>query len=410
MPDWAAWPFPMADPYPAYRAARERAPVQWSERLGAYLVLSYDHAAAVLRGAEWIVDPRNSMRQLASLGGSGPFSAACRRSPQVSGPAAEGLLWAAVNRFFTDRVQRRIRSCVGAVVDGVIQALAEGEPIELMSELAYPISPAVIAELFDLDAEGEQLLASEAPKLARMLELNPTPEELEAAGAAAMTVMLFLIPVLARRRRDPGDDLLSALLHCASGGVRLQTKEIFALCLLLLATGHGLTANLIANGTLALLEHPDQLDWLEQHPERARQAVNELLRYDSPTQVVTRIARCSLTLDDTAVDKGVRALVVLGAANRDPARYPNADRLDLSRTRPPHLAFADHPQGCPAAGLARLQAEETFVLFSHSPLSRSIHSWSDLRGDSPTTRRLQTLLIAGRRPRPAASLRRIVHP
>jgi cytochrome P450 len=398
----------MADPYPAYRAACERAPVQWSERLGAYLVLSYDHAAAVLRGAEWTVGPPDSIRQLASLGGSGPFSAACRRSPQVTGPAAEGLLWAAVNRFFTDRVRRRIRACVGAVVDGVTQALGEGEPIELMSELAYPISPAVVAELFDLDAEGEQLLASEAPKLARILELNPTPQELEDAGAAAMTVMLFLIPVLARRRRDPGDDLLSALSHCASDGVRLETKEIFALCLLMLATGHSLTANLIANGTLALLEHPDELDWLEQHPDLARQAVDELLRYDSPTQVVTRIARCTLSLDDTTVRKGARALVVLGAANRDPAHYSSPDRLDLSRTRPPHLAFANAPPGCPALALARLQAEETFVLLSQSPLGRSIHGWSDLRADSPTTRRLQTLLIAGRRRRPARSPRQIV--
>ena len=136
-----------------------------------------------------------------------------------------------------------------------------------MSELAYPIPLAVIAELFDVGLEGAELLRSETPTLARMLELDPTPAELEAIGAAAMTVMLFLVPIVAQRRSDPGEDLLSALIHPPEGGVALETDEIITMCLLLLAAGHETTANLIGNGTLALFEHPEQLDWLARHPD-----------------------------------------------------------------------------------------------------------------------------------------------
>ena len=171
----------------------------------------------------------------------------------MSDPPTHTRLRSAVNRFFTPRAVQRIRGRVAAIVDSAFAPLAEGEPIELMSELAYPIPLAVIAELFDVGLEGAELLRSETPTLARMLELDPTPEELEAIGAAAMTVMLFLVPIVAQRRRDPGEDLLSALIHPPDGGVALETDEIITMCLLLLAAGHETTANLIGNGTLALL-------------------------------------------------------------------------------------------------------------------------------------------------------------
>ena len=130
------------------------------------------------------------------------------------------------------------------------------------------------------------------------------------------------------------------------------------MCLLLLAAGHETTANLIGNGTLALFEHPDQLDWLRQHPDLSAQAVDELLRYDSPVQIASRVARSDLILDGITVHEGQQALVVLGAANRDPARYADPGRLDLARTGAPHLAFGNGPHFCVGAGLARLAARK----------------------------------------------------
>ncbi len=401
MPDWTAWPFPTEDPYPAYHAARAQAPIQWNEPLGAHLVLSHEHAATVLRSSEWSSDPRNSPQMLASLGGPGAGSELWSESLLMSDPPTHTRLRSAVNRFFTPRAVQRIRERVATIVDSAFAPLAEGGPIELMSELAYPIPLAVIAELFNIGLEGAELLRSETPTLARMLELDPTPEELEAIGTAAMTVMLFLVPIVAQRRVDPGEDFLSALIHPPDGGVALETDELITMCLLLLAAGHETTANLIGNGTLALFEHPDQLDRLAGHPDLCAGAVDELLRYDSPVQVASRIARNDLVLGGVRVRKGQQALVVLGAANRDPARYPNPDRLDLTRTGAAHLAFGNGPHFCVGAGLARLEAQETFSRLTQSIPRPRAGSWSHDRERSRTFRRLRSLHLRDSRSLPS---------
>jgi cytochrome P450 len=401
MPDWTAWPFPTEEPYPAYHAARAQAPVQWNEPLGAHLVLSHEHAATVLRNPEWSSDPRNSPQMLASLGGPGAGSELWSESLLMSDPPTHTRLRSAVNRFFTPRAVQLIRGRVATIIESAVAPLVEGGTIELMSELAYPIPLAVIAELFDIGLEGAELLRSETPTLARMLELDPTPEELEAIGTAAMTVMLFLVPIVAQRGGDPGEDLLSALIHPPDGGVALETDELITMCLLLLAAGHETTANLIGNGTLALFEHPDQLDWLARHPDLCAQAVDELLRYDSPVQVASRIARNDLVLGGVSVRKGQQALVVLGAANRDPARYPDPDRLDLTRTGTGHLAFGNGPHFCVGAGLARLEAQETFNRLAQSISRQRAGSWSHCRERSRTFRRLRSLHIGDGGPLPS---------
>jgi cytochrome P450 len=398
MHDWSAWPFPTDDVYPAYHAARTQAQVQWHERLGAHLVLSHEHAAAVLRSPEWSSDPRNGTRLLASLGGEGVGSELWSESLVMSDPPTHTRLRGAVNRFFTPRAVRQLRGRVAAIVDSAFASLGESGSIELMSELAHPIPLAVIAELFDIGLEGAELLHSETPTLARMLEIDPTPDELQAIGTAAMTVMLFLVPVVAQRQKDPGEDLLSALIHPPGGGVALETDEIITMCLLLLAAGHETTVNLIGNGTLALLQHPDQLDWLARHPDLCAGAVEELLRYDSPVQVISRVARSDLVLDGTTVHEGQRAFVVLGAANRDPALFPDPDRLDLTRAGSAHLAFGNGPHYCVGAGLARLEAQETFNRLAQSALIPGAGGWSHRRESTRTFRRLRSLDIGGSRP------------
>lgn len=393
MPDWARLPFPLDDPYPAFHAARARAPVQWDAELGAHVVLSHEHALTVLRDpAKWSSDPRNSPERLASMGQSEAFSGMWGESLLMSDPPTHTRLRKAVNRFFTPRAMQEIRGRVTAIVNSALTPLAEGASIELMEELAYPIPLAVIAELFDVGLEGAELLREQTPTLARMLELDPTPEELEKIGAAAMSVMLFLVPLVAERQVNPGKDLLSTLIHSPDGGTALKTEEIISMCLLLLAAGHETTANLIGNGTLALLENPDQLEWLAGHPEESTAAVEELLRYDSPVQVASRIARDDLLLGGVEVRKGQQALVMLGSANRDPACHDDPDRLDLKRKQAGHLAFGNGPHYCVGAGLARLEAQETFRV-----LAKLLHrpgiagNWSYHRDRSRTFRRLREL-------------------
>ncbi|HXB65041.1 MAG TPA: cytochrome P450 [Solirubrobacteraceae bacterium] len=395
MADWRAWPFPTGDPYPAYHAARGRAAVQRDERLGAVLVLSHEHALAVLRNPEqWSSNPRNSPALVEEFGGESLFAEPLGGSLLMSDPPDHTRLRSSVNRFFTPRAVQQIKGRVAAIVDSAFAPLSEGEPIELMSELAYPIPLAVIAELFDVGLEGAELLRAETPTLARALELDPTPAEIEAVGAAAMTVMLFLVPIIAERRTHPGEDLLSALIHPPDGGVSLRTEEIATMCLLLLAAGHETTSNLIGNGTLALLENPDQLEWLAAHPDRCAQAVEELVRYDSPAQVASRIALTDLEVGGVQVRKGQQALVVLGAANRDPACHPDPDRLRLGREGERHLAFGNGPHFCVGAGLARLEGQETFARLAQLGLRSDACEWSYGREPSRTFRRLRSLRLA----------------
>jgi cytochrome P450 len=390
VPDWSAWPFGFEDPYPDYRAAREQAPVQWDERVGAHLVLSHEHAAAVLRGKDWSSDPRNNPQLLAALEEAGTAEL-LGGSLLTSDPPAHTRLRGAVNRFFTPRAVRAIHDRVASIVETALQPLLDGEPIELMGELAYPIPLAVIAELFDVGLEGAEVLGAETPMLARGLELDPAAAESEEVAAAAMRVMLFLVPIVAQRKVEPGTDLLSALIHPPDGGVTLEDDEAITMCLLLLAAGHETTANLIGNGAVALFERPDQLDWLVQHPEHSLQAVDELLRYDSPVQVASRVARQDLVLGGVEIRAGEQALVILGAANRDPARHPDPDRFDLERAGASHLAFGLGPHFCVGAGLARLEAQETFTRLAQSPLRPDPGEWSPQRDHSRTFRRLRAL-------------------
>lgn len=392
MPDWSAWPFEVEDPYPGYAAAREAAPVQLNERVGAHLVLSHEHAAVVLRGKEWSSDPRNNPQLLAALEEAGTAEL-LGGSLLTSDPPAHTRLRSSVNRFFTPRAVRGIHDRVAAIVDTALEPLLEGEPIELMGELAYPIPLAVIAELFDVGLEGAEVLGAETPMLARGLELDPAAAESEEVAAAAMRVMLFLVPIVAQRKVEPGNDLLSALIHPPDGGVALEDDEVITMCLLLLAAGHETTANLIGNGAVALFERPDQLDWLARHPEHSLQAVDELLRYDSPVQVASRVARKDLVLGGAEIRAGEQALVVLGAANRDPAHHPDPDRLDLERAGASHLAFGLGPHFCVGAGLARLEAQETFTRLAQSPLRPKPRSWSYSRDSSRTFRRLRALKV-----------------
>jgi cytochrome P450 len=395
------WPFEAEDPYPGYRAARDMAPVQWNDSLGAHLVLSHEHAAAVLRGKDWSSDPRNSPRLLALLEEAGAVAEVFGKSLLTSDPPDHTRLRGAVNRFFTPRAVRSIHGRVSSIVETAMAPLLEGETIDLMSELAYPIPLAVIAELFDVGLEGAELLAAETPTLARGLELEPGPDELDAIGAAGMAIMLFLVPIVAERKADPGDDLLSALIHPPHGGAALAVDEVITMCLLLLAAGHETTANLIGNGALALFDRPDQLDWLAENPDHSLQAVDELLRYDSPVQIASRVAKDDLVVGDVEIGKGEQALVLIGAANRDPAQHPDPDRLDLRRSDGSHLAFGIGPHFCVGAGLARLEGQETFTRLAQSTLRPEPGSWSARRDRSHTFRRLLSLRVEGGQASPA---------
>lgn len=331
-------------------------PVDWDACLGAYVVTGFDEASSVLRGAGWSTDPRRNPQAPPQV----------RELPPAAllflDPPDHTRLRKLLSPAFTPRAIERLRRRVGAIADAAIDALGDDtDTVDLLEEFGYLVPLAVIAELLDIGAEGAELLRAETPRLVRMLEVTPDAADLAAATEAIGALTLFLVPLISQRRRAPGGDFLSTLLSI--DGISLD--DVLATTILLLAAGHETTANLIGNGTLALLNHPDQRPALLADPARA---VEELLRVESPVQLAGRVALTRHVLGDREIDEGAQVIVRLGAANRDPRRFTDPDTLDLTREGPPHLAFGGGPHFCLGAALARLEAAEALTrLFTRYP-------------------------------------------
>jgi cytochrome P450 len=190
------------------------------------------------------------------------------------------------------------------------------------------------------------------------------PDEIAAIDAAHTEFTAYFTELIARRRADPGEDLLTRLVLIEEQGDQLTEPELVSTCVLLLVAGHETTANLIANGVLALLRHPDQLTAVRAEPARIAGAVEEILRYDPPVQLTTRVVRAPTSFDDVVAPPDGVLMLLLAAANRDPAVFADPNRFDIGRDARGHLAFAGGAHFCLGAGLARLEAGIALAAFA----------------------------------------------
>ena len=213
------------------------------------------------------------------------------------------------------------------------------------------------------------------------------PEVLDRRKEAIDAFSAYFLGLIADRRRSPRDDLLGALVAAEDEGDRLTERELLSTCTLLLVAGHETTVNLIANGTLALLRHPDQLRRLRDDPALARSAVEELLRFDAPVQLTARVALEDIELDGATLAKGSMAMLLLASANRDPGAFPDPDRLDLGRAENHHLSFGFGTHFCLGAPLARLEAEVA--------LTTLVRRRPDLALATDTPRYKENLILRG---------------
>ena len=228
----------------------------------------------------------------------------------------------------------------------------------MIDALAYPLPVAVICELLGVPLTDLSTFHDWSDALARVLEIRYTlPEVIAAGNEAAQGLTDYFRGLIAERRGRLGDDLLSALIAAEEQGDRLSEEELLATCVLLFFAGHETTVNLIGNGVLALLRHPDQLRRLREDPALIGSAVEEFLRYDGSVQRTARFAQVDLKIHDVQIERGQVVSALLGAANRDPARFAEPDRLDLARTDNQHLTFGGGMHYCLGAPLARLEAQ-----------------------------------------------------
>jgi cytochrome P450 len=377
------WPFPPGDPYPIYAAMRAEKPVQWSDDVGAWLVMSHAEALTVLRGQEWSADPRKNPELLARLGGDGPAWGLVRKMLLFTDPPEHDRLRRAVSSFFTPHRVGLMRRRIASIVTAAFDAHQPGNDLDVLAEIAYPVPLAVICELLDVGVETAAFLRAETPTMAAMLDLLAPLEAQQQAASAALALVLALVPIVAERRRTPGGDLLSTLLEA------LEPDDVIVMALLLLAAGHETTANLIANATLALGHHRDQLELLGRDPALVPTAVEELLRWDSPVHVLGRVTVSSTTLAGQHLTRGEPVVVVIGAANRDPAVFPDPDRLDVARPASPHLAFGHGAHYCVGAALARAEAAEMLRRLATTEWKLAAFE----RAPSSTFRRLSKLTV-----------------
>jgi cytochrome P450 len=265
-----------------------------------------------------------------------------------------------VSKAFTPKMVERLRARVQQVVDerlDAVEARGNGR-MDVVTDLAYPLPVVIICELLGVPPEDQATFQSWSSELAASIDPDPliSPEQRARIETAGNAFLEYFTQLIERRRGSLRDDLLSALIEAEEGGDRLSEEELLGTALFLLVAGHETTVNLIGNGTLALLQHRDQLERLRGDPSLDRHAVEELLRFDSPVQLTQRITLDEYAVAGVTIPKGQNLVPLLGAANRDPAEFTEPDRLDLARENANrNVAFGGGHHFCLGASLARLE-------------------------------------------------------
>jgi hypothetical protein len=361
-------PESIANPYPVYRRLRESDPVYLSPG-GAYLLTRYDDIVEVLRDPRFSSDPMNAAGR-EEAPGRRPLVSQVTTDPEgrprvmlFADPPDHTRLRTIVNKAFTARTVEAMRPRIQALLDELLEPAADTGVMDVMEELAYPLPVIVICEMLGVPAQDRDSFKGWSRGIAGILDpIDPETAEARAMELAPSFIQLvqYFTNLIDERRQRPRDDLLSALIAAEEAGDKLSASELMGMCILLFIAGHETTMNLIGNGTLALLRNPDQLSALREDPSLVRNAAEELLRYDSPVQLTARTALEDLEVGGTIVRKSQQVVTLLGAANRDPAHFPDPDRLDLRRPDIRHLSFGGGHHFCLGAPLARVEGQVTF--------------------------------------------------
>jgi cytochrome P450 len=346
----------LADPYPTYHCLRAEDPVHYSP-LGFWVLTRYEDVASVLR------DPRFIKEPLAALVAA-RFGAEVPRGVGLSmldrDPPDHTRLRSLVSKAFTPRVVEGLRPRIQQIVDGLVTRAQAVGSMDLIEEFAYPIPVNVICEMMGVPVKDHERFKGWSLDIARGLDsiwLPPDSEIPRRSAAARHAISDYFRELIAERRAAPRGDLLSALIAAEEAGDKLNEDELLATCILILIAGHETTVNLIGNGVLALLRHPDELDRLRRAPALITSAVEELLRYDGPVQRTARVASDDAAIGGRTIRKGEMVMPFIGAADRDPAQFRDPDRLDLSRGDNRHIAFGWGIHFCLGAPLARLEGQ-----------------------------------------------------
>lgn len=346
----------VANPYPMYQRLQADDPVHHSP-LGFWVLTRYADVIASLRDPRLIKEPiaafvaaRFGMTVPPGLG----LSMLDRDPPDHT--RLRGL----VSKAFTPKALERLRPDIHRIVDGLLDRVGEHGEMDLIDEFAYPLPVNVICDMLGVPVKDQERFRQWGLDIARGLDAIMLPPESEVAQrsvAGRRGLAEYFRELIAQRRASPREDMLSALIAAEEAGDKLNEDELLATCILLLVAGHETTVNLIGNGTLALLRHPGEMRRLRDDPGLIGTAVEELLRFDGPVQRTARIPSEDIVIGGCTIPKGEMVMPFLGAADRDPAQFPDPQRLDLTRADNRHIAFGMGIHFCLGAPLARMEGQ-----------------------------------------------------
>jgi cytochrome P450 len=347
----------VADPYPTYHRLRAEDPVHHSP-LGFWVLTRYPDVMVMLRDPRLIKEPIAAF--VAARFGMAAPPPGLGLSMLDRDPPDHTRLRGLVSKAFTPKALEGLRPHIQQIVDDLLaHAVKQGE-MDLIEEFAYPLPVRVICEMLGVPVKDHERFKSWGLDIARGLDAIMLPPESEVAQRSVSgrrALAGYFRELIAERRAAPRDDMLSALIAAEEAGDKLNEEELLATCILLLVAGHETTVNLIGNGTLALLRHPDQLRKLRENPGLIGTAVEELLRFDGPVQRTARIPSEDITIGGQTIGKGEMVMPFLGAADRDPTQFPDPDCLDITRADNRHIAFGMGIHFCLGAPLARMEGQ-----------------------------------------------------
>ena len=353
----------LADPYPLYHRLRTEDPVHWDPFLHAWVVTRYADVVDVLH--HFSADRTPTPKQLSDLNLSAlnPIAQIMVRQMLFLDPPDHTRLRALASAAFTPRRVEQLRSHIEDVMNGLIDRVSAQGQMDVIADFAAPAPAIITAEMLGVPAEDHADLKDWSQDFAEMLgNFQHNPERYPRVLRSVENLSSYFREAMKKQRAAPRDGLIRAMMEAEVEGERLNEEEIIANLIVTMVGGQETTTNLIGNGLLSLLRHPAELEKLRANPALIPSAVEELLRFESPSQHTARLAPEDTQLGGKAIRKRQAVIAVMGAGNRDPERFPEPDRLDLERKDNRHLAFGWAAHFCFGAALARLEGQIAFQL------------------------------------------------
>lgn len=368
------------NPYPVYDELRATTPIFYWEPWKIWFFTRYDDVNTLLRDRrlgrtmEHILPPEKRYVPPASIE---PFARLSQHSMFDKEGDEHTRLRGLVHKVFTPKRVESLRGQIETITNELLDKVVDKGEIEVLEDFAVPLPVNVISEMLGIPESDRHLLRPWSNNIVAMYELDHTPEQERLAVQSSIDFADYLRKLASERRAHPKQDLITALVQVEEAGERLTMDELISTCVLLLNAGHEATVNVVGNGLWALLQHPEQMQQLVDNPALIPTAIEELMRFDTPLQLFRRWVLEDMEYGGYHFKQGDELGLMFGAANRDPARFANANQLDVTREDNPHITFGGGVHFCMGAPLARLELQIAYrALLTRLPKLR-------LKGDAP---------------------------